>query len=127
MCDINNEKVIDQLDPTFLFIWKGTRVSDEENYHSHDYIEMAYVLSGEGRYRIDDAFYEIGGSFQIRQIRPPRFSSAFVISSFRGFLPTIFRSRMMVSFYIPPGNSISEPDINQMSYGRLARFALENP
>lgn len=60
MCDINNEKMIDQLDPTFLFIWKGTRVSDEENYHSHDYIEMAYVLSGEGRYRIDDAFYEIG-------------------------------------------------------------------
>ena len=52
---------IDEMDPTFLFIWKGTRHkgSEEPEYHSHDFLEMAYVLSGEGKYRIDGKIYAI--------------------------------------------------------------------
>jgi len=51
-----NEKDIltEDLNPTFLFTWKGTRLCDEKNYHSHDHIEMAFILSGKGRYKIDD-------------------------------------------------------------------------
>ena len=30
--------VIEDLNPTFLFTWKGTRRKDEERYHSHDYV-----------------------------------------------------------------------------------------
>lgn len=59
MSDIK-ENIIENLDPTFLFTWKGTRGVNEENYHSHDYPELAFVLSGKGRYKIDDVFYEIG-------------------------------------------------------------------
>lgn len=52
---------IDEMDPTFLFIWKGTRHrgNEEPEYRSHDFLEMAYVLSGEGRYRIDDRIYPV--------------------------------------------------------------------
>lgn len=51
--------VIEDLNPTFLFTWKGTRHKDEERYHSHDYVEMAFVMSGAGRYRIADKMYDV--------------------------------------------------------------------
>ncbi len=52
---------IEDLNPTFLFVWKGTRIRgvDEGNYHSHDYLELAYILSGQGKYRIEDEIYPI--------------------------------------------------------------------
>lgn len=52
-------KYIEELNPTFLFTWKGTRSHDEENYHSHDFPELAYVLGGVGKYRIDDVIYDV--------------------------------------------------------------------
>ena len=57
-CDIN-EKLLDELNPTFLYTCKGTRLSNEENYHEHDNIEIAFVLSGHGRYRIAEQYYDI--------------------------------------------------------------------
>ena len=59
MCCDNREELLDQLNPTFLFTWKGTRLKDEELYHSHDFIEMAFILSGHGRYRINGSLYDI--------------------------------------------------------------------
>ncbi len=50
---------VDDLNPTFLFTWKGTRHADEVSYHSHDFLEVAYVLSGVGRYRIEDKVYDV--------------------------------------------------------------------
>ena len=38
----------EDLNPTFLFSWKGTKLQDEKNYHCHDYIELAIILSGKG-------------------------------------------------------------------------------
>lgn len=51
--------MIDNLDPKFLYTWKGTRHEDEMEYHSHDYVEVAYVLSGVGKYRIEDKIYDV--------------------------------------------------------------------
>ena len=56
---MEKQKYIEELNPTFLFTWKGTRSHDEENYHSHDFPEIAYVLSGVGKYRIDDVIYDV--------------------------------------------------------------------
>lgn len=52
---------IDEMDPTFLFIWKGTRHkgNEEPEYRSHDFLEVAYILSGEGKYRINDKIYAV--------------------------------------------------------------------
>ena len=50
---------IEDLNPTFLFTWKGTRHQSEERYHSHDYLEMAFVMSGSGKYHIDDVIYDV--------------------------------------------------------------------
>lgn len=50
---------VDEMDPTFLFIWKGTRHKDADEYRMHDYAELAFVLSGEGRYRLDDRIYTV--------------------------------------------------------------------
>lgn len=53
--------VIDELNPTFLFTWKGTRNRDrdEASYHSHDHLELAFILSGEGRYRFEDGIISV--------------------------------------------------------------------
>lgn len=59
MCCDNREQLLDQLNPTFLFTWKGTRLKDEELYHSHDFIEMAFILSGHGKYKIADRLYDV--------------------------------------------------------------------
>lgn len=52
---------IEEMDPTFLFIWKGTRGKNcgKPEYHSHEHLEMAYILSGEGKYRIENKIYDI--------------------------------------------------------------------
>ncbi len=54
---------IDELNPTFLFTWKGKRGGDEDSfkdsYHSHDHLELAYVLSGSGKYHIEGEIYEV--------------------------------------------------------------------
>ena len=34
MCCDNREQLLDQLNPTFLFTWKGTRLKDEARYHT---------------------------------------------------------------------------------------------
>lgn len=52
---------VEELDPTFLFTWKGTRQRDrdEGSYRSHDHLEMAFVLSGEGKYRFEDGIVSV--------------------------------------------------------------------
>ena len=45
--------------PAFLFTWKGRRTKDEEAYHSHDHLEIAFILSGCGRYRIGGELYDV--------------------------------------------------------------------
>ena len=40
------EIMVEDLNPTFLYTWKGTRFEDEAAYHSHDHPEVAFVLSG---------------------------------------------------------------------------------
>ena len=49
----------EELNPTFLFMWKGTRVEDEPNYHCHEHLELCYIQSGTGKHRIGDTIYEV--------------------------------------------------------------------
>ena len=37
----------DELNPTFLFMWKGTRVEDEPNYHCHEHLELCIFNPGQ--------------------------------------------------------------------------------
>ena len=57
--EAKNQLMIENLDPKFLYTWKGTRHEDEAEYHSHDHLEVAFVLSGKGKYRIEDVIYDI--------------------------------------------------------------------
>ncbi|MDE6673333.1 MAG: AraC family transcriptional regulator [Acetatifactor sp.] len=57
-CDENCVQ-IEEMNPTFLFTWKGTRTAAEESYHCHDISELAFVLSGTGKYRIEGQIYEV--------------------------------------------------------------------
>ena len=47
--------IVDDLNPTFLFTWQGTRNNKKsgDSYHSHDHVEMAFILSGTGRYLVE--------------------------------------------------------------------------
>lgn len=49
----------EDFDPTFLFTWKGIRLEDEGTYTSHEHLELCYVQSGKGHYRIDGQLYEV--------------------------------------------------------------------
>lgn len=51
--------MIEEMNPTFLFTCKGKRIQTETDYHSHDFIEMAFILSGKENYRIDDTIYTV--------------------------------------------------------------------
>lgn len=50
---------IEEINPTFLYIWKGTRHEDEAVYHCHDHMEMAFVLSGVGKYHIEGEIFDV--------------------------------------------------------------------
>ena len=54
-----NTVFAEELNPTFLFMWKGTRVEDEPNYHCHEHLELCYIQSGTGKHRIGDTIYEV--------------------------------------------------------------------
>lgn len=60
MTDNSGDLLTEELNPTFLFTWKGRRAEDEKAYHSHDFLEIAYIMSGSGRYRIEGKLYDIG-------------------------------------------------------------------
>ncbi len=57
----NTCAIIEELNPTFLYTWKGTRSKDkdEPTYHSHDHLELAFILSGEGKYRFEDGIISV--------------------------------------------------------------------
>jgi len=55
----NVQDVIDDMNPTFLFIWKGFRGKTADAYHCHDHGEIAFVLSGTGKYRIENEIYPV--------------------------------------------------------------------
>lgn len=55
----NTNLQIGDLNPTFLFTWKGTRNRNDDKYHNHDFIEMAFVMSGNGKYLIEDEIYDV--------------------------------------------------------------------
>lgn len=55
----DNSIQIEEMNPTFLFTWKGTRTAVEEPYHCHDIVELAFVLSGTGKYHIEGQVYEV--------------------------------------------------------------------
>lgn len=49
----------EEFSPKFLFTWKGTRDNKEEVYHSHEFLQVAFVMSGTGKCRIDDQVYDL--------------------------------------------------------------------
>ncbi len=55
----NGQYIMEDMNPTFLFTWKGVRDRTMDNYHCHDHGEIAFVLSGIGKYRIEDEVYTI--------------------------------------------------------------------
>lgn len=56
----NNEGLFTAgFNPTFLFTWKGVRMKDEKRYHAHEHLELAFIMSGHCRYRIDDVIYDV--------------------------------------------------------------------
>ncbi len=54
-----NQIGFEEMNPTFLYTWKGTRTAEEEPYHCHDITELAFVMSGTGKYHIEGQIYEV--------------------------------------------------------------------
>lgn len=50
---------IEELNPTFLYFWKGMRTSDGTKADSHDWAKLIFVLSGQGKYRIEQKVYSV--------------------------------------------------------------------
>ena len=59
MCDRQENIQLENFNPTFLFTWKGKRDQDEKRYHCHDFLEIAFMMSGSGFYRIDGQIYPV--------------------------------------------------------------------
>ncbi len=52
------ELFAEEFNPKFLFAWKNVR-NEETLYHCHDYLELHFVMSGGGTYRIDGRLYQV--------------------------------------------------------------------
>lgn len=50
---------IDYCDPTIMFTWQGTRKKSQKEQHSHDFLEMVFVLSGTGKYSVEEEIIEV--------------------------------------------------------------------
>ncbi len=50
---------IDDLNPTYLFSIKGSGHEKGKCYHSHEHLELVYILSGEGNYRIEGTVVKV--------------------------------------------------------------------
>lgn len=53
------ELKIDDLNPTYLFSAKSSGHEKGKRYHSHEHLELVYILSGEGSYRIEGASVKV--------------------------------------------------------------------
>lgn len=53
MCAEGYEFTEGDLNPRFLFTCFEERTEAEQNYHAHDFIEIAVILKGKGRFFID--------------------------------------------------------------------------
>lgn len=53
-----NSFIFEELNPTFMYAWRG--LGDRADvYHSHDFLQLVIVLSGNGRYRVEDKIHYI--------------------------------------------------------------------
>ncbi|MDD3220483.1 MAG: AraC family transcriptional regulator [Lachnospiraceae bacterium] len=59
MCDFSYDLTYNDLNPKFLFSCIQHQVQEEENYHCHDFIELAIILKGKGSYLIDNKLYPV--------------------------------------------------------------------
>lgn len=50
---------IEEFNPTFLYFWKGTKLTDGVKPEYHDFAEMIFILSGQGKYRIADTVFRV--------------------------------------------------------------------
>ena len=53
MCEVQYDITYEDLNPTFLFACQLSRSSTPEAAHSHDFCEIALMLSGEGHFVVD--------------------------------------------------------------------------
>ncbi len=53
------EVFMNDLNPTFLFTWKGRRTRNERVYLSHDHLEIAFMMSGVGKYKINEEIFDV--------------------------------------------------------------------
>lgn len=127
------EIVGDELNPTFLFTWKGTRLRDEKKYHSHDHIEIAFIISGKGRYKIDDELYSVEeGDLLI--LNPGVCHQALTdgngkptIEFFVGFTDVAFRDMAPNRFDFPGGPILhSSGDFRQKLFRIVSGMEAEN-
>lgn len=58
MCQIQYDITYEDLNPTFLFTCQISR-KEPERLHSHDFIEIALILSGEGHFVLGGKWYPV--------------------------------------------------------------------
>lgn len=132
MCCQND--LIENFNPTFLFIWSGTRTCDEDSYHSHDHIEMDFILSGSGTYLIDGNYYEVeegdlillnpGCKHQSLVTSPEHPATEFFV----GFCDVQFRGYEKNVIPMPSGNCIlhTKGELRQKLFKICTSMSLEN-
>ena len=59
MCAEEYEFTEGDLNPRFLFTCFVERTEAEQNYHAHDFIEIAVILKGKGRFYTDGEEYDV--------------------------------------------------------------------
>lgn len=134
MCREYSNRFVEDLNPTFLFTWQGTRTCDEKNYHQHDFMELAFVLSGSGKYQLDGQMYEVMEG-DVLLINPGVFHQAVRTDAalpatefFVGFCDFQFADLPKNHFPLPDGSYImhTKGELRQKLFKICTSMAAEN-
>lgn len=131
MCD-GNDILTEELNPTFLFAWKGARNCDEKNYHCHENsIEMSFIMSGSGKYRIDGVVYDIKEG-DLLMLNPGCYHQALTdgkgnpaVEFFVGFTDIAFRNMKSNHFELVDGPVLHTKGELRQKLFRIARSMAE--
>lgn len=110
------EYISGELNPRFLFTCKGIRVRSEEKSHKHDdFMELAFIMSGRGTYRINSQLYTVAEG-DVIMISPGAYHQALVVDQES---PTV---EFFIGFCGIKLHTLNDNDINLMHYPILHTY-----
>ncbi|MFV0362429.1 MAG: AraC family transcriptional regulator [Suipraeoptans sp.] len=110
MNNYDHDMTYTDLNPTFLFVFNAKRTEDENDYHSHDFIELAIITEGEGVFYINGNNYPVSAG-DLVVLNPGTYHKSMVSNS-SNCTTEYYIAFTDIHFRDMPPNTLKLPDNN---------------